>query len=274
MAKKIVLPYVYFMDTQSMSDLCTIVGHDDDFTFEIQHDIKPTISKQSEEDPTKSVVSFGEDHDVVQSISIMYRPSETEGSTRSIVSFGGDYVDWKYPEAHMFHVVAGIDNMPSNLFLLVRTVLFKFHEMLKIAYCKFIGHDKTATLALRFSALFAEIAPWTLTLAINPTLSDDVLKEKIKEKHSGGKHVFCIVQNRLDEPKYRTLLSMKTPLSENGIQGWSFQTPPSTFYHNTKIAHGEFRLDRDNTFAFIDWISTGSKSAEFGVAVYKLNREF
>lgn len=274
MAKKIVLPYVYFMDTQSMSDLCTIVGHGDVFTFEIQHDIKPTISKQSDEDPTKSVVSFGEDHDVVQSISIMYRPSETEGSTRSIVSFGGEYVDWKYPEAHMFHVVAGIDNMPSNLFLLVRTVLFKFHEMLKIAYCKFIGHDKTATLALRFSALFAEIAPWTLTLAINPTLSDDLLREKIKEKHSGGKHVFCIVQNRLDEPKYRTLLSMKTPLSENGIQGWSFQTPPSTFYHNTKIAHGEFRLDRDNTFAFIDWISTGSKSAEFGVAVYKLNREF
>jgi hypothetical protein len=219
-------------------------------------------------------VSFGEEHDVIQSISVLYRPSDIADSTRSIVSFDDDHVDWKYPEAHMFHFLNDIQDQFDTPFPLVRTILFKFHEMLKIAYCKFIGHNKAASMALRFSALFNEIAPWTLTLAINPTFSDDFLKEKIKQKHSGGKHVFCIVQNRFDETKYKELLDKKGVLSENGIQGWTFQTPASTFYHDKKIAHGDFVLDKESTFAFIDWISTGSKSAEFGVAIYKLIREF
>lgn len=236
------VPYFYFMDTITLSEFCPIIGHD-------------------------TLIQFNIVYDTTRTISVLYRPSSLNGSTRSIVFFGSGYELYKYSEAHIFY----ISNFNDDA--LIHSVLLKFHELLGISFCKLIGHDVYGYTLLAFNALFEELAPWTLTMIINLHLKTDLTLDlsKIKAKQEKGTHVFTVVQNRLDKLQYNKVFSIQDILKENRIQGWSFETPASTFYNDSQINHHLVRLDKSALFEFIDHIGIGSKNNS---AIYKLFREF
>ena len=248
--------YLYFLDTNNLSELCPVNGHNNMTLFNILYDDTRTIS-------------------------VLYRPASLEGSTRSIIFLGSGYEQYKHPEAHIFYIQYNnlIDDFNNHP--IMYSILLKFHELLNIAFCKIIGHDLNAYALLAFNALFEEIAPWTFTLLINPILNVSNLEftfklednlGKIKTKQEKGTHMFVIVQNRLDKMRYKDLfVSRKNLLSENRIQGWTFETPASTFYNNSQTERHLIRLDKNAIIEFIDHISTGVKNNS---AIYKLFREF
>jgi len=292
--KHLTIPYLYFMDSVNLADLCPIVGQENITCFDIV-------------DTDKRIVS------------ILYKPADIANSTRSMVMFSSGNLpsdvkrffnrwSWKRPEAHIFCVsdpylfnkgqtkVAWFMGDFSDNAPMIHPILLKFHQLLNIAFCKFIGSSCGAYAALQFSALFEEIAPWTLTLAVNPQLNPSELSkprtdlidahygrpidwsinyDSIKKKVNKGKHLFTVVQNRFDKNHYKKYFKThKERLVEAGIQGWSFQTPASTFYSDSTIDHHNVPLYQNTAYAFIDWISTSDKGAMTEAQVYKLYREF
>jgi len=296
------IPYLYFMDTSDLTELCSIVGQSNVSKFEIIYDDK-------------------------RKISVIYKPANIAGCTRSLVFFSQSKnkvasdveqffsrVDWAYSEAHIFYVSdpyysinALAEGKKSNAcggyymldfsseLPLIHPILHKFHELLGIAFCKLIGIGESAYSALKFSALFGEIAPWTITLAINPPIDTSLLNGQadiemlhggpidwsidyntIKEKALKGKHLFFVVQNRMDTSYYKGgFLKHKTAMKDNLVQGWAFQTPASSFYNDNNTDHRNVQLSREVVFDFIDWMSNmNMKAAEGTAGIYHLKREF
>lgn len=292
------IPYLYFMDTTDLSEHCPVLGQTNVTNFDIVYD----------------------DSNVV---SIIYKPADIPGCTRSIVFFSQaknkveedrffSRIGWKYPEAHLFFVndpfylanfmggkkmdvVGGYYMMDFRGYIpLIHPIIVKFHELLGIAFCKLIATGDAAYSVLQFSALFDEIAPWTLTLAINPPLIRSLLAntgnieklnegsidwsinfDKIKAKVAKGKHLFFVAQNSMDTLYHKdSYLKNKGLLKDNGIQGWTFQTPASTFYQDNISDHHNLSMSREVMFDFIEWMSYHVKTAEATAAVYNLKREF
>jgi hypothetical protein len=292
------LPYLYFMDTTDLSEHCPVLGQTNITHFDIVYD----------------------DSNVV---SIIYKPADIPGCTRSIVFFSQaknkveedrffSRIGWKHNEAHIFYVsdpfylanfmggkkfdvCGGYYMMDFKGYVpLIQPVLVKFHELLGIAFCKLIGTGDAAYSVLQFGALFDEIAPWTLTLAMNPPLVAGLLSNvaaieklnngsidwsinysKIKAKVAKGKHLFFVVQNNMDSLYHKdSYLKSKSLLRDNGIQGWTFQTPASTFYNSDLTDHHSIGLSREAVFDFIDWMSYRTPDSEAISAVYNLKREF
>jgi len=292
------LPYLYFMDTSDLSEICPILGQNNVTAFDIVYDDSHVVS-------------------------IVYKPADIPGCTRSIVYFSQaknkveedryfSRLGWNYSEAHIFYVndpfylanfksgkkldiVGGYYMMDFRGYMpLIHPVLVKFHELLGIAFCKIIGSGDAAYSALQFSSIFDEIAPWTLTLAINPPLDSrllanaDVIEKinegsidwsinytKIKAKVAKGKHLFFVVQNHLDALYHKeSFLKNKGVMKDNGIQGWTFQTPASTFYNNDISDHHNLGMSKMVLFDFIEWMSYHAKTAEATSAIYNLKREF
>lgn len=292
------LPYLYFMDTTDLSEICPILGQ-------------------------TNVTSFDFVYDDSHVVSIIYKPADIPGCTRSIVFFSQaknkveedsffTRLGWKYSEAHIFYVsdpyylanfkggkkldvVGGYYMMDFRGYMpLIHPVLVKFHELLGIAFCKIIGTGDAAYSVIQFSAIFDEIAPWTLTLAINPPLVGSLLintsaieklnegnidwsinYSKIKTKVAKGTHLFFVAQNRMDSTYYKdSYLKKKGVLKDSGIQGWTFQTPASTFYQDNISDHHNLPMSREVFFDFIDWMSYHTKAAEATGGIYDLKREF
>ena len=293
------LPYLYFMDTTDLTEICPVLGQSNVTSFDIVYDDSHVVS-------------------------VVYKPADIPGCTRSLVFFSQaknkveedrffSRLGWQFSEAHIFYVsdpfyysnfkggkkfdiVGGYYMMDFRDYMpLLHPVLVKFHELLGIAFCKIIGSGDAAYSTLQFSALFDEIAPWTLTLAINPPLSvegllantDAIEKinggsidwsikyDKIKAKVAKGKHLFFVAQNHLDTLYHKeSFLKNKGLLKEAGIQGWTFQTPASTFYNDNALDHHNLGMSKDVVFDFIDWMSYHTKTAEATAAVYNLKREF
>lgn len=286
------------MDTTDLSEICPVLGQENGTSFDIVYD----------------------DNHVV---SIIYKPADIPGCTRSIVLFSQaknkveedrffTRLGWKCSEAHIFYVsdpfyytnfkggkkldIVGAYYMMDfrNYVPLIHPILVKFHELLGIAFCKIVGAGDAAYSALQFSAIFDEISPWTLTLAINPPLNGSLLSNKgaiekfnmgsiewdinyskIKAKVAKGKHLFFVAQNHMDTTYYKdSYLKNKGLLKDNGVQGWVFQTPASTFYQDNISDHHNLGLSREVVFDFIDWMSYHTKTAESTAAVYNLKREF
>jgi hypothetical protein len=296
--KTVNLPYLYFMDTLDLSNVCPILGQENITDFNIVYDNNTSIL-------------------------IHYKPADIPGCTRSIVFFSqstkkveSDHffsrTSWKFPEAHLFFVndpyyfknFIGRKkyDSPIGYYMLdfkgwvplIHPILLKFHELLGIAFCKLIGSGDAGYSALQFGAIFEEIAPWTLTIAINPPLYKSLLNytdvidkinecpidwsldmSKIKTKVEKGKHLFYVVQDMLDEIHYKeSYLKFKQKLKENGIQGWTFTTPVTSFYNKTSNNYHTMELSKEITFDFLDWMSNHIPSAESNAAVHKLIREF
>lgn len=286
------------MDTTDLTEICPILGQ-------------------------ANVTSFDIVYDDTHVISVVYKPADIEGCTRSIVLFSQaknkveedrffNRLGWKYGEAHIFYVsdpfyfvnflggkkfdiVGGYYMMDFRSYVpLIHPILVKFHELLGIAFCKIIGSGDSAYSALQFSAIFDEIAPWTLTLAINPPLTNSLLTNtgaiekinegsidwtidytKIKAKVAKGKHLYFVAQNHLDAAYYKiSYLKNNTLLKDYGVQGWTFQTPASTFYNDNELDHHNLGMSKEVVFDFIDWMSYNTKTAEATAAVYNLKREF
>jgi len=294
LGKILTIPYLYFMDTTNLADLCPILGQTNITCFDVVYDNE-------------------------RKVSILYKPADIANCSRSMVMFCSGKVakerqrhferwSWKKSDAHLFFVsdpylfnkgettVAWYMGDFSDNVPLIHPILLKFHQLLNIAFCKIIGSSCGAYAALQLSALYDEIAPWTMTLAINPQLNPSELSKprtdlidrhfgrlidwsinysNIKKKVEKGKHLFTIVQNRLDEKHYKGyFIPHKGTLIEAGIQGWTFQTPASTFYGDSIVDHHSYPLNQNTTYAFFDWISTGLKEAMTETEVYKLYREF
>ena len=291
-SESVKIPYLYFMDTQDLSDHCPVLGQNNETYFEVVHDDK-------------------------NSVFMLYKPADISGCTRSVVIFSqsngpirDEYflskTNWKFPEAHLFFVSDtsyfnknsdGLSNGSHYMTdfrsdtSLVHSVLLKFHELLGIAFSKIIGLDSAGYSALQFSAIFDEIAPWTITMAINSPLGKSGLTntdsieaifgkpidwkinyDKIKAKSAKGKHLFYVVQNSSDELRYKSaFLKFKRDFQENGVQGWVYQTPAVSFYNNATTDH--VNLSRNVAFDFLDWISNGNPSATHNAGIYRLNRE-
>ena len=298
------VPYLYFMDTSDLTELCPVLGQSNVTKFDIVYDDK-------------------------RKISVIYKPANIAGCTRSIVFFSQSKnkvaadveqffsrVDWAYSEAHIFYVsdpyyymnsLACDKEKHSNAcgsyymldfkseLPLIHPILHKFHELLGIAFCKFIGVGESAYSALQFSALFGEIAPWTITLAVNPPIDISLLNGRtdiemlhggpidwsidynnMKEKALKGKHLFFVVQNRMDTSYYKGgFLKQKAEMKDNLVQGWAFQTPASSFYNDNNTDHRNVQLSREVVFDFIDWMSNVNMKATEGTAgIYHLKREF
>ena len=240
--KAVTIPYLYFMDTTDLSDLCP-------------------IWEQS------NITHFKIDIDDGLTVPISYRPTDIGGSTRSIVLFGGmNKCDWKQADSHMFYV--DDSNISMNY-----SILKKFHDLLGIAFCKYIGQGKAAFYALQMSSMFSEITPWTMTLAINPIGSiGDLNFISIREKVGKGRHVFYMLENRLDTKL--KFLKNKDKLLSGGIQGWAFQAPASTFYNDNTKDHSLLPISSEMVFSFLDWISIHLPTAEGVAGTYKVEREF
>lgn len=288
--KLLAIPYMYFMDTINLADLCPILGQDNITCFDIVYDNERRVS-------------------------ILYKPANIANCSRSMVMFSSGQAkgqrqfnrwSWKKSDAHLFFVSDPYlfnkgqsawymgdftDSVP-----LIQPILLKFHQLLDIAFCKFVGSSCGAYAVLQLSALYDEIAPWTMTLAINPQLNPSELSKNrtdlidkqfgrtidwsinysnIKKKVSTGKHLFTIIQNRLDEKHYMGYFQPHKPaLVEAGIQGWSFQTPASSFYDDLTVDHHNYQLNQNTTYAFFNWISTNDKEALIEAEVNKLYKEF
>lgn len=236
------IPYLYFMDTTDLSVLCPVSGQDNLIHFKIGIDDGLTIP-------------------------ISYRPTDIVSSTRSIVLFGGlNKCDWKQADSHMFYV--DDSNLSMNY-----SILKKFHNLLGIAFCKYIGQGKAAFYALKMSSMFSEITPWTMTLAINPSGPiGDLNFGSIREKVGKGRHVFYLLENRLDNKL--TFLKNRDKLLSGGIQGWKFQAPASTFYNDNTKDHSLLPISSEMVFRFLDWISVHLPEAEGVAGTYKVEREF
>jgi hypothetical protein len=293
-AKIITIPYTYFMDTANLSDLCPVLGQENMTCFDIVYD----------------------QH---QKLSVLYKPAKIANSTRSIVMFSGGSRDknivryfnrwtWTHFDSHMFYVSDPYCFKPSNCVTswymsdfsdpnpIIHSILLKFHQLLNIAFCKFISSSAGAYASLQFSSLYEEIAPWTLTLAINPQLNPpDLSKAKtdeinkyynrdinwsinysnIKKKVDAGRHLFIVLQNRLDEKHYNGYFKpYKNKLIEAGIQGWTFQTPAKSFYDYAATDHHGYMLSQNTTYAFIEWVIAKDKNSTDDVNLYQIYREF
>jgi hypothetical protein len=288
------IPYLYFMDTQDLSDHCPVLGQSNGTYFEVVQDDK-------------------------RKVFLLYKPADISGCTRSVVVFSQannaisdehflGKTNWKFPEAHLFFVSdpsyfnKGADGLSSGAYYmtdfrstapLVHSVLLKFHELLGIAFSKIIGLGGAGYSALQFSAIFDEVAPWTITMAINSPLGKSGLTntdaseanmgqpidwkinyDKIKAKSAKGKHLFYVVQNRSDEVKYKNaFLKFKQDFQDNSVQGWVYQTPAVSFYNNSTLDHQNVNLSKDVAFDFLDWMSSGNPKARHNAGIYRLERE-
>jgi hypothetical protein len=234
------------MDTADLNELCPTLGKDNSTLLNIVYDDRLTIS-------------------------VLYKPADIIGCTRSVVVFGSSSSSssssWSSSEAHMFC----IKSISADLSL-EYAVLLKLHTMLKIAFCKLIGLGGDTV--IKMNTLYDEIAPWTITMVINPDYGVLGDFSKVKARILSGTHLFYLVQNQSDTANYATYKKRADLFKGCLIQGWTYQTPASTFYNDAVKNHHAVTLDKAITFDFLDWMSYRMKDAESTVAIYKLNRMF
>jgi len=228
------------MDTEDLKELCPVLGKENSTLLNIVYDDKLTIS-------------------------VHYKPADIIGCTRSVVVFGSG--SWSMPEAHMFF----IKGVTADL-ALEYAVLLKLHAMLKIAFCKLISLGGDAVIKL--NTLYDEIAPWTMSMVINPDYGILGDFSKVKARILAGTHLFYLVQNQSDLANYALYNKHKEVFKGGLIQGWTYQTPVSTFYNDAVKDHHSVKLGKTVTFEFLDWMSYHTKDAESTAAIYKLNRMF
>jgi len=232
------IPYLYFMDTNELSEL-----------------------------------DFSEGLDIVydkgQTISVDYKEC-AKPSNRSVIVFGN--CPLVINDAHMFFI-SGTDGSVTPL----NMIIMKLNELLSIQFCTIVGCGAYGDMVLRLTAAADAVAQWTISMIINPDYSgfSGMDLSKIRERNRSGTHLFYVLQNRKDLAHYDKFFNgpMKGLFNTNLIQGWSYQIPSKSFYDDSQINQHAVALSSADLLAFLEYMSFNKKDSE-ALALYKIYREY
>jgi hypothetical protein len=232
------IPYLYFMDTNHISELDFSVGLD------IVYDKGMTAS-------------------------LVYK--KCSGKTnRSVIVFGECPI--AINDAHIFFI-SGLEDQDVQY-----NIILKLNQLLSISFCTIIGCGAHGDAVLRLNVAGAEpVAKWTLSMIINPDYSGYMGMDlsKIRERNRLGTHLFYVLQNRKDLSHYDRFFngSMKGLFIPNLIQGWSYQIPSKSFYADNQINQHAVSLSSAELAAFLEYMSFNKKDSE-ALALYSIYREY
>lgn len=174
-------------------------------------------------------------------------------------------------DAHVFFIKGDLETMD---------IIQKLNQLLSISLCTIVGCGPSGDALLRMTAAAATaaaVAPWTISMIINPEYSGYMGLDlsKIKERNLSGTHLFYILQNRKDVKHYDKFFNgpMKGLFVNNVIQGWSYQIPSKSFYNDSLINQHEVALSSADLLSFIDYMSFNKKDSE-ALALYNIYREY
>lgn len=233
------IPYLYFMDTNDISEL-----------------------------------NFSEGLDIVYDKELTVSVSYKNGgrSNRSVVVFGN--CPLVVEDAHMFFM-HGIEDTKINYDILLKLNQLLSISFCTIVGCGAYGD---AVLRLNAAATASTaVAPWTLSMIINPDYTGYMEMDltKIKDRNRSGTHLFYVLQNRKDLAHYDRFFNgpMKGLFNNNSIQGWSYQIPSKSFYEDSQINQHGVSLSSADLVAFLEYMSFNKKDSE-ALALYKIYREY
>lgn len=210
------------------------------------------------------------------SISVNYiEPSAA--TNRSVVVFGD--CPLVVDDAHMFLIGGACGNaepLGSAVAVATYNILLKLNQLLSISFCTVVGCGAYGDTVLRLNAHNDGLAPWTLSMIINPDYEfkgEDL--SKINERLKSGTHLFYVLQNRKDLTHYDRFFngSLKGLFNKNLIQGWSYQNPSKSFYADSQINQHAVSLSSADLRAFLEYMSFNKNNSE-ALALYNIYREY